>query len=902
MNGKRKFQATVLAVLLGWVVAGCAGISQGSSGNHSGGGNNSGGGDNSGNNENPPPSTPGVLTVGPTTATVRGGDTVQLTPANGGEAMPPLTWSVNDIHNGNNTVGQIAPNGLFTAPEFAPSPNVVTVTVALVTDNSKKASSKVTIQNPVPQITSVVPSSIPVGTFKITVNGAHFAANAVVYLGSTALTTTRVNGLQLTASGTATSGQQGNVSITVKNPDPGSATSSSFPAKVVASTGVSISISGPASVHAGSKQGYTATVTGTTDTAVEWFVNDTSGDSVIGYMNSQGVYQTPPVVPTPNTVTISAKSHADPTKFGTAKVTLVNPVPAISALNPASLAVGPYLLTVTGTGFVPGAVVNFGGQPLTTMFISSTELNATGTVGSSGGVSVTVSNPNPGAATSTAVMIQVLGGSATISPAAAARFLEQSSFGPTPETVNQVSQLGFDSYLSNQFASTASTYPNPATDSGISDIQNVFFSNAVNNGDQLRLRVAFALNELWVVSGNKVGDPVGYTNYVRVLHKDALGNYYDVMKDVTLTPAMGHFLDMVDNDKPGNGQHANENYARELMQLFTLGLSQLNSDGTPVLDSDGLPVPTYTQDDVMALGRSFTGWTYPTKSGQSPQKHNPEYYGGPMVPYDSNHDSSAKTFLGQSISSGQSASQEIDSVLTVIFNHPNLPPFVAKQLILKLVTSNPSPAYIQRVATAFSTGKYNSYGSGKRGDMQATVAAILLDSEARRGDSAATADPKDGKLREPIVAIVAVARAFHAKTDGSQLSYLATNMGQNLFNSPSVFNFFPPENPIPQTTLNGPEFAIYNTNTSIARMNFINSAVYGGFANNTMDFSPVINAGTPDQMLAYLDTLFMHGTMPDDMKQTILTAVGAVYSENKKEQARAAIYLVLSSSQYQVQH
>ena len=437
---------------------------------------------------------------------------------------------------------------------------------------------------------------------------------------------------------------------------------------------------------------------------------------------------------------------------------MVNPIPVLTGVNPNSIGVGAFVITVTGSGFVSGSTVNFGGQALTTMFVSPTELTATGTAtaAQAGSVQVTVTNPDPGGSTSGALMAQVVNDGTVISAAAAVRFLEQSTFGPSTEQVNQLQQTGFDTFLQSQFAQPVSTYPTPApTDTGLGNVQQQFFFNAVNGTDQLRQRTGFALNEIWVVGENKVSDPTGYTNYIQTLKNDGLGNYYNVMRDVTLTAAMGHWLDMVNNDKPGTGQHANENYARELMQLFTLGLNQLNPDGTPVLDGSGNPVPTYTQDDVMALGRSFTGWTYPTQPGMTLQKHNPEYYGGPMVPFESNHDSGAKTFLGQSVAAGQSTAQELDSVLTIIFNHANLPPFVCKQLIEKLVTSNPSPAYVQRVAQAFISGKFNSYGSGKRGDMQATLAAILLDPEARRGDShdhrgarrrqAARADRHDGE-------------------------------------------------------------------------------------------------------------------------------------------------------------
>jgi uncharacterized protein (DUF1800 family) len=884
VNAKTSFKWITLAVLFGALMAGCTGLTNGGS--------------------NTPPPSPGQLVVTPGSAMIRGTETQQFgAQVTGDTAAPSVAWSVNGVVGGNSSTGTISANGLFTAPEFPPSSNAITVTAAEKTDSTKTATSAVTLQNPTPQISSISPTSIPLGSFKLTINGAHFAPNAVINFGSTALTTTRVSSTQLTANGTATSGQVGNVSVTVKNPDPGTVSSGTITAKVVASSGVSVSISPTsATLPAADVQYFTVMVTGASDNTFKLAVNNSGGTATIGYVTSQNAYIAPNTVPTPNTVTITATSNADPTKVATCIVTIVNPAPVITSLAPSSIATGPFMLSVVGKGFVPGAVINFGGQALSTLYVSSTELDGIGSASAAGNVQVTVTNPNPGGSTSSALTAQIVGGNAAITQAAAVRFLEQSSFGPTPETVNQVSQLGFDNYLASQFAAPVSTYNDPGSMDSVSNVQSRFFQNAVNDSDQLRMRVAFALNEHWVVSANKVSDPLGYTNYMRTLTNDALGNYYSIMKEVTLTPAMGRFLDMVNNDKPGTGQHANENYARELMQLFTLGLSQTNPDGSPILDSTGNPAPTYTQDDVMALGRSLTGWTFPTQSGMTLQKHNPEYYGGAMVPFESNHDGGTKTFLGSSVPAGLSAEAELDSVLTTIFNHPNLPAFVSRALILKLVTSNPSPAYVQRVATAFANGKFNSYGSGKRGDMQATVAAILLDSEARRGDSSASGDPNDGKLREPVVMIVGVARAFHGQTDGSQFASPAANMSQNLFNSGSVFNFFPPDNPIPQTTLNGPEFAIFNTNTSLSRVNFINSAVYGGFASNLkLDFTPVINAGTPDQMVSWLDTMFLHNTISDAMKQSILTAVSAVSGTDTRNQARAAIYLVLSSSQYQVQ-
>ena len=848
-----------------------------------------------------------ALTVTPSSATVRGGDSQPFTAKTSDGSTPTLTWAVNGVAGGNAATGTITTTGVYTAPQFPPTSNMVTISATETTNATATASSAVTLDNPTPQIATVTPTSIPVGAFTLTVSGTNFAPGVTLMFGTTALSTTRVSAAQITATGTATSAQVGSIAITVQNPNPGLISSAALTAQIVGASAIAVAVApASATVRGGGTQSFTATVTGTTNTSVTWSVNGTAGGSATtGTINSAGLYTAPANLPTPNTVTVTASSAADATKQGNSGVTLENPLPVVTAISPTTIGVGAFSLTVTGSGFVKTSVVSFGGTALTTMYVSPTELDATGTAttAEAGNVPVTVVNPDPGGSTSGSLMALVVTAGSQVTAAAAVRFLEQSTFGPTPELVNQVQQLGFDAFLQNQLAAPASTYPNPAaTDMGVGKVQTQFFLNAVNDSDQLRERLAFALNEILVVSQNKVNDPTGYTNYMRALTADSLGNYYDVMKDVTLTPAMGHFLDMVNNDKPATGQHANENYARELMQLFTLGLSQLNADGTPQVDASGNPIPTYAQADVMALGRAFTGWTYPTEAGQTLQKHNPSFYGGPMVAFESNHDSGAKTLLGQPIAAGQTAEQELDSALTIIFNHPNMPPFVAQQLIEKLVTSNPSPAYVARVAAAFTSGKFNAYGSGKRGDMQATVAAILLDAEARRGDSATTAVAGDGKLREPVVMVVSVARAFHATTDGTGFYGWGSNMSQGLFNSGSVFNFFPPQNLIAGTTLNGPEFAIFNTNTSLARVNFINSIVYSQISGATkLTFTPVITAGTPDQMADWLNTLFLHGTMSSSMRTSITAAVNVVSSTDTTNQAKAAIYLVLSSSQYQVQ-
>ncbi len=257
--------------------------------------------------------------------------------------------------------------------------------------------------------------------------------------------------------------------------------------------------------------------------------------------------------------------------------------------------------------------------------------------------------------------------------------------------------------------------------------------------DQLRQRVAFALSQIFVIGGSKVGDPTAYTNYLQLLNNEAFTNYRQIMNDVTLSPAMGHWLDMVNNGKPNvsKGDHADENYAREFMQLFTIGTSQLNPDGSYQLDSNGNQIPTYTQNTVEAFALAYTGWTYPLMPGATQQTYNPAYWNGPMVPVDSNHDTESKQLLvypgvagGGLLSAGQTAEQDLNGALDNVFNHPNVGPFVSRELIQHFVTSNSSPGYIQRVASVF-----NDNGSGVRGDMKSVITSILIDPEARRGDS-----------------------------------------------------------------------------------------------------------------------------------------------------------------------
>jgi uncharacterized protein (DUF1800 family) len=408
-----------------------------------------------------------------------------------------------------------------------------------------------------------------------------------------------------------------------------------------------------------------------------------------------------------------------------------------------------------------------------------------------------------------------------------------------------------------------------------------------------------------VVSGVKITqdgtNPTtnGLAVWQQMMEQDAFDNYSKLLRDVTLSPVMGHYLDMVNNDKPSAKNNPNENYAREVLQLFSLGLYQLNSDGTLKTDSSGLPINTYDQEVIEGFAHLFTGWTYPLKAGATQQKHNPQYYGGgPMVVVETNHDTGAKIILdGVTLPAGQSSSQDLDAGLASIFNHPNVGPFICTQLIRHLVKSNPSPAYVKRVSDVFANN-----GNGVRGDLQAVAKAILLDAEARAGDDGTPATVDAGHLREPVLFIAGILRALNATTDGTRLNAYSSNMFQNVLYPDTVFNYFHPDFQIPGTTSIGPEFEILGPATAISRANFVADLTFSTISGQTVDFSSWATlAADPNKLLDTLDGLLLHGQMSQGMHDTILTAVNAVPATQPDVRAKQALYLVLTSPQYQTQ-
>ena len=521
------------------------------------------------------------------------------------------------------------------------------------------------------------------------------------------------------------------------------------------------------------------------------------------------------------------------------------------------------------------------------------------------------------------------------------RFLRQSTFGPTWELIARVQWNGFEAFLAEQFAAPMSDYPDgefwprrrPPTCTAacqrdnytLYPLQRHFFSNALYGQDQLRQRVAFALSQILVVSSGDVPLPSWMRPYQQLLYRSAFGNFRQLLYNVTLNPAMGRYLDLLNNRcqtrtppapnvcRNGLITKPNENYAREILQLFSIGTFLLNPDGTLLVDGEGNPIFSYDQTTIEEFSRVFTGWVLaPPLPGPPELGGTVPNYRDPMVVREAYHDRGPKTLLnGFQLPGGQSAMEELQAAIENIADHPNVAPRMSKQLIQKLVTSNPSPDYVARVAAVWvATRTWDS-------QLQAVVRAILLDPEAR-GDF--KTEPNYGKLAEPVLFITNLLRAFSATSDGVLNSLNAggspmgsAQMGEDVFASPTVFNFSPPDFEVPREEgVLGPEFGIFSSLTALRRANFANRVVMNPAGippalpnrptGTQIDFSPWIpDASNPDLLIEVLNWLLLNGTMSSEMRQILTDAVSRVPVSNPLLRVRTAVYLITTSPHYQVQ-
>lgn len=528
----------------------------------------------------------------------------------------------------------------------------------------------------------------------------------------------------------------------------------------------------------------------------------------------------------------------------------------------------------------------------------------------------------------------------------AARFLSQASFGPTSDEIAEVVDIGPEAWLLRELDAPATLHLDFVLDGfpddgrfyddngnplpGLQALPGISHWRAIIEGqDQLRQRMAYALSQILVVSAesNLGRAPQALAHYMDILTRNAFGNFRDLLEEVTYSPAMAVYLTYLRNEKadPATGRVPDENYAREILQLFTVGLVQLEPDGTPVRRADGSEVELYDNGDITELAKVFTGLSWAGAGFNTPLPRLPAaaFY-SPLVMFDAFHSPEAKAFLGTTIPAGTGGEASIDMALDAIAGHPNVGPFIGRQLIQRFVTSAPSPAYVERVAAAFDSGRYvlpggDSVGGGLRGDLGATVAAVLFDTEAR--DAASAGDPAFGKLREPVLRFTHWARAFQvnsADARGAPAVLQSINpeaLGQQPFRSPSVFNFYRPGYIAAGTQtgaagLTAPELQITNASSVVGYPNFILQFAFdltprpeaGVPPSFVPDYSAQLAlADDPAALLDNLDLLLTHGTLQPDTRARItevLDRLGAETQADRLLRVRVASVMVMSSPEY----
>ena len=500
--------------------------------------------------------------------------------------------------------------------------------------------------------------------------------------------------------------------------------------------------------------------------------------------------------------------------------------------------------------------------------------------------------------------------------------LNQASFGATEAAADQVIQMRIQGWLDDQLQQPASlqlphllSLPRPPIPGQLQpDRVDIWFRNSLSGNDQLRQRVAFALSEIMVVSqlGALQQAPYSLASYYDMLAENAFGNFRDLLEDVTLHPAMGVYLSMLGNEKPNAALNIrpDENYARELMQLFTIGLVELNIDGSVKLDNQGMAIPTYNQQIIEGFAHVYTGWNYAGAPSFQQARRTVQNQTIPMQLYPAFHDTGAKMLLnGVVLPAGQTGDQDLAGALDNIFDHPNVGPFIAQRLIERLVTSNPSPQYITRIAETF-----NDNGSGVRGDLGAVIKAILLDAEARP----ATPADLDGKLKEPLLRLTQLWRAYDAVSTSGRYPVGAAYIlfGQGPLQSPSVFNFFSPfyapSGEIAAAGLVAPELQLATEYQNTLHTNVMAVYTFTWNSANVANLNPddvyidiSEEMAIADDIDALIDTVadkLLAGQISTTLRAEMTNMLGRIPEPNG-EAARAAeaIYLVVTSPEYAYQ-
>jgi uncharacterized protein (DUF1800 family) len=548
------------------------------------------------------------------------------------------------------------------------------------------------------------------------------------------------------------------------------------------------------------------------------------------------------------------------------------------------------------------------GLTLTKPTISALALSASACGGGADSTSSPVNSSPPSSPTAKATEVQ------------ASRFLAQASLGSTRRDIARVREVGYAGWVDEQLAMPVISsrwewlkskgYDAAANKFNIAGFDNVAWRWLISSPDSLRQRVTFALSEIVVIGVDGLENAGGWKAFggaawLDMLDANAFGNLRNLLQQVSTSLQMGSFLTFRGNAKASatTGAVPDENYARELLQLFMIGLVELNLDGTPRL-VNGQPIETYTQTDISGLARVFTGWDIDYAGANNDI---PDHHRRPMLQVPSRYETGAKTFLGLTIPAGTEATKSLTMALDHLYAHTNVPPFWSRQLIQRLVTSNPSPAYVERVARVFQND-----GTGQRGNLSAVVRAILLDVEART-DSPSD-QPMAGKVREPILRLLAWARAWGVRSASDNwamgnTSDPATRLGQSPLRSPSVFNFFrpayvPPNSAFSSSGLVAPELQLTNESTVAGYLNFMQTLVAGSISDIVPDYSTLLTlADSPAALVTEINTVMAAGQLSAATQTLIVGAINAMSRANDaamRQRVNAAMLLVLATPEFVV--
>jgi len=548
------------------------------------------------------------------------------------------------------------------------------------------------------------------------------------------------------------------------------------------------------------------------------------------------------------------------------------------------------------------------GLTLTKPTISALALTASACGGGADSTSSPVNSSPPSSPTAKATEVQ------------ASRFLAQASLGSTRRDIARVREVGYAGWVDEQLAMPVISsrwewlkskgYDAAANKFNIAGFDNVAWRWLISSQDSLRQRVTFALSEIVVIGVDGLENAGGWKAFggaawLDMLDANAFGNLRNLLQQVSTSLQMGSFLTFRGNAKASatTGAVPDENYARELLQLFMIGLVELNLDGTPRL-VNGQPIETYTQTDISGLARVFTGWDIDYAGANNDI---PDHHRRPMLQVPSRYETGAKAFLGLTIPAGTEATKSLTMALDHLYAHTNVPPFWSRQLIQRLVTSNPSPAYVERVARVFQND-----GTGQRGNLSAVVRAILLDVEART-DSPSD-QPMAGKVREPILRLLAWARAWGVRSASDNwaignTSDPATRLGQSPLRSPSVFNFFrpayvPPNSAFSSSGLVAPELQLTNESTVAGYLNFMQTLVAGSISDIVPDYSTLLTlADSPAALVTEINTVMAAGQLSAATQTLIVGAINAMSRANDaamRQRVNAAMLLVLATPEFVV--